>query len=90
MKGVGKRGVKIRIGHVVEVRFYDHCLSRHDLANITAFGEVVQITPLKLTLRFWKADFDNDVNDEVFTILRSAIVDLRILFEPPHARVPGH
>lgn len=73
---------KIRNGDILFITVLDHCQGPPPIEPLSfeVYGRVVEIKPGHISVASWIAtDHSLDSNTEIFVVLRSAILEARIL-----------
>ena len=71
---------KRRLGKIVEVVFDDHAMNS-PIIECCVWGKLIHIDEKCIVVKSWECDKENhaDPNNEMFTILRSAISSFKAL-----------
>lgn len=80
------KSIKIKVGDVVEVTFWDHCMHPYlgeeapQGLLFNAYGKVISITENFVTIASWvNPTGEPDGNTEVYDIVRTALTKIRRL-----------
>lgn len=72
----------MKLGDIVEVRFWDHCMNGGE-CECVVWGRLASQNRLKLEITTWElqshSEKDREQNREFFTILRKVIISTRVL-----------
>lgn len=69
-------------GKTVKIAFLDHAIGTKGSVLCSAMGQVVKLTKRDIVLRYWHCmedGMDNDTNNEFLTIVKSTILEIKIL-----------
>lgn len=70
----------MKVGHIYHLIFWDHVAGGDELYKCEVFGRIVSQTKNSVTIGSWLIVGDmGDQNKEVFCILKSAIIQKKVL-----------
>lgn len=69
-----------KTGSIVQIEFDDHCENGEDAMPCRVFGKVLRVTRKAYVIQTWEAvGDDTPFNNHTFTIVKSAIRDVKTL-----------
>lgn len=70
----------MKIGDIVKITFFDHCLRSEDIFEVVVFGEIHKLDKLKVVIVFWESvNLNYDNNNEYMSIVRTTIKKIEYL-----------
>ena len=77
---------RVDVGCLVGLEFWDHVEDLDVPIKCTAFGRLVKVDPAYYVIASWESGDQvdlNDINNKLFTILRSTITNTNVLLPVP-------